>query len=102
MVAAYNADGDSFRIVKPSVWSDAPFARRPRQRSFDLHPAGDRFALAVPDIDSPAAQDHVVLVLNFFDELGRLVPPPERCWKSDLRTPLQSRRHKSAAARIAP
>ena len=44
-------------------------------RPFDLHPDGERFALA------PAAQtadgekqDHVTFIFNFFDELRRIAP----------------------------
>jgi hypothetical protein len=47
---------------------------RPRLRSFDLHPDGDRFALAVAP-DTPAAkQDKVTFIFNFFDELRRIAP----------------------------
>jgi hypothetical protein len=49
--------------------------RRPRQVSIDLHPDGDRFAVAtVPQAQTKAKQDKVVLILNFFDELRRIAP----------------------------
>jgi hypothetical protein len=38
MVASYTTEGDSFRADKPRRWSEAPFMRRPRQVSIDLHP----------------------------------------------------------------
>jgi hypothetical protein len=45
-------------------------------RTFDLHPDGERFAVAVPAEGSSVTKgDHVVLVQNFFDELRRLAPP---------------------------
>jgi len=42
---------------------------------FDLHPDGNRFALAtIPEDQVAARQDRVVFVFNFFDELRRLAP----------------------------
>ncbi len=74
MVATYTVDGDSFQAAKPSIWSDTRFAPR-RQRSFDLHPDGERFALAAaPDAQNIVKQDKVVFIFNFFDELRRLAP----------------------------
>ena len=74
MVASYSVDGDSFRADKPHLWSDARFESRLRlYRNVDLHPDGERFALAtVPDVQSAARQDKVVLIFNFFDELRRI------------------------------
>jgi hypothetical protein len=51
------------------------FSPRVVGRSFDLHPDGDRFALA----KSAAADDklkrrHVILVFNFLEELRRIAP----------------------------
>ena len=48
-------------------------------RGFDLHPDGERFALAaVPDAPSSATQDKVVFIFNFFDELRRIAPVTTR------------------------
>ena len=78
MVASYGVEGDSFRAEKPRLWSEARFAPRPGAappRSFDLHPDGDRFALAaVPDVQTASKQDKVVFIFNFFDELRRIAP----------------------------
>ena len=75
MVVPYTVEGDSFRAEKPRLWSEARNAQRPRQRSFDLHPDGDRFALAaVPETPTNAKQDKVVFIFNFFDELRRIAP----------------------------
>ena len=75
MVATYTVDGDAFQAAKPNVWSETKFASRPRQRSLDLHPDGERFALAAaPDAQSAVKQDKVVFIFNFFDELRRLAP----------------------------
>ena len=50
--------------------------QRPRQRSIDLHPDGDRFALApVSETQIAVKQDKLVFIFNFFDELRRLAPP---------------------------
>jgi serine/threonine protein kinase/Tol biopolymer transport system component len=75
MVASYKVDGQSFRADQPRPWSDARFLLRPRYRSFDLHPDGNRFALsAVPQTQVSVKRDKVVFVFNFFDELRRLAP----------------------------
>jgi serine/threonine-protein kinase len=78
MVATYTVAGDAFQSAKPSVWSETRFAPGPRGRSFDLHPDGERFAIApAPDAQSTVKQDKVVFIFNFFDELRRLAPAPK-------------------------
>ena len=80
MMASYAAaDGGSFRAQKPQRWSDGRFIRRSARsgptRSFDLHPDGNRFALAaVSANESETRQDKLVFVFNFFDELCRIAP----------------------------
>ena len=79
MSASYTVDGDSFRAEKPRLWSEAHFIARPGPagvtRSFDLHPDGERVALAkAPDRETAAKQDKVVFIFNFFDELRRIAP----------------------------
>jgi hypothetical protein len=66
--------------TRPHLWSDARFELRGRQfRSLDLHPDGERFALGtVPDAQTAAGQDKVVLIFNFFDELRRIGPVAKR------------------------
>jgi serine/threonine-protein kinase len=73
MVASYTAEGGSFRANKPQVWWTGQAAGRPRLSRYDLHPDGNRFALAIAQ-DAAAKQDRVVFVFNFFDELRRLAP----------------------------
>ena len=74
MVASYSVEGDSFRADKPRLWSEARNMQR-RQRSFDLHPDGERFALAaVPETPTATKQDKLVFIFNFFDELRRIAP----------------------------
>ena len=69
---AYSTDGGSFRVGKPQVWAETVIQPRPRapSRDLDLHPDGQRFAIA-PGL-AAAQIDKVVLVFNFFDELKRL------------------------------
>ena len=77
MVATYTADGDSFRAGKPQPVSDATFtSRRPlgTLRNLDLHPDGQRFAVAPAVDESAVKQDKVVFIFNFFDELRRIAP----------------------------
>src|SRR5262249_2854971 len=48
MVVPYTVEGDSFKADKPRLWSEQPIQPRPRLRSFDLHPDGERVAVGVP------------------------------------------------------
>jgi serine/threonine-protein kinase len=73
MVAAYKTEGSSFIASKPQLWSPGHFTVRPRLSWYDLHPDGNRFALASAQ-GAPANLDKVVFVFNFFDELRRLAP----------------------------
>ena len=75
MVASYAVEGDSFKADKPRLWSDRVTALRPRQRPFDLHPDGERFAVGVEsENQTQAPHDKVVFIFNFFDELRRIAP----------------------------
>jgi serine/threonine-protein kinase len=74
MVASYTVECDAFRPDKPRVWSETRYVVRPRLRSFDLHPDGERFALAVASDTQTAKLDKVVLMFNFFEELLRIAP----------------------------
>ena len=79
MVASYTVEGDSFKADTPRVWSERRFSARPRMRSFDLHPDGERFVLAAaPDNEGAVKQDKLVFIFNFFDELRRLAPVATR------------------------
>jgi len=72
-VAPYAVEGDSFRAEKPQLWSEGRYQSRGPARMFDLHPDGERFALApAEDTLRGTKQDKVVVVSNFFDELRRL------------------------------
>ena len=48
---------------------------RGETRMFDLHPDGDRFALApVAEASAAVMQDTLVFTFNFLEELQRLAP----------------------------
>jgi hypothetical protein len=77
MVVPYSAEDDAFRPEKPRLWSERRYRRvsGPSPRSFDLHPDGNRFALAVaPEAQAEAKRDRLVFIFNFVDELRRISP----------------------------
>jgi serine/threonine-protein kinase len=71
MEVSYTVQGNSFKAEKPKIWSDRVLI--PRHR-FDLHPDGNRFAVALGDAGVQAPADKVVFVFNFFEELRRIAP----------------------------
>jgi serine/threonine-protein kinase len=73
MVAPFTADGDSFHAEKPRLWAEGRYQMRGGNRMFDLHPDGERFALATASQTPIGAKlDKVVFIFNFFDELRRI------------------------------
>jgi Tol biopolymer transport system component len=74
MAVAYTVAGDSFRPETPELWSDNRVPARRTQRAFDLHPDGERVAVAPVEAEPDAAIDHVTLIFNFFGELRRIAP----------------------------
>ncbi len=75
MVAPYRTEGDSFRAEKPRLLSDTRIIARPRSpsRDVDVHPDGQRFAVAPRTQNlTVTKQDKVVFVFNFFEQLKRL------------------------------
>jgi hypothetical protein len=78
MVAAYTTSGDSFRAETPRLWAEGYVGPQTGQRSFDLHPDGERVAVA-PELGSfDRPQDRLVFILNFFDELLRMAATAKR------------------------
>jgi len=76
MVATYAAKSDSFVPDRPRVWSDKRLANLGLTSNYDLAPDGKRIAALMP-AETPEAQqsqNHVILLLNFADELQRKVP----------------------------
>jgi Tol biopolymer transport system component len=79
MVAPYSVEGDSFKADKPRIWSDRVIQNRGRIRFLDLHPDGERFAVAASqETQAEAPRDKVVFIFNFFDELRRIAPVTKR------------------------
>jgi len=78
MEAGYTVEGDSFRAEKPRVWS-LGLVVGPFNRTFDMHPDGERVAvLKAAEDEAEGTRDRVVLILNFFDELRRIAPVSRR------------------------
>ena len=85
MRVSFSVEGDSFHAEKPQAAAAPAFIPRVRgtalttSRSFDLHPDGERFAMAAASTaDADRKQDKVVFIFNFFDELRRIAPPAKR------------------------
>jgi serine/threonine-protein kinase len=75
MVANYAVAGESFVADKPRVWFAKRLANIGLGGNFDLAPDGKRFVALMPG-ESPQpreTQNHVTLVVNFFDEVRRRV-----------------------------
>jgi len=78
MLVPYSATGDAFQAEKPRVWSETRVQQRPLNAvSFDLHPDGERVAMA-PRTEATAGPTHVTLIFNLFDELRRIAPVTKR------------------------
>jgi hypothetical protein len=56
MVASYTVEGDSFKPDKPRLWSDQAILQLTGQRSFNLHPDGERVAVAVPSNEASSTR----------------------------------------------
>jgi hypothetical protein len=68
---------DSFVAGKPRVWSEKTISGSFFTTSADLAPDGKRMVALLTASDAkgaPEAQNHVVFLENFFDELRRRVP----------------------------
>jgi hypothetical protein len=75
MVVQYKAQGDSFALDKPRLWSEgAPLLDAGANRTFDLHPEGQRFAVLRPPEAQAEKSDKLTFIFNFFDELRRVAP----------------------------
>lgn len=78
MVAAYTVKGDSIIADQPRVWSEKRLADFgiTGAASYDVAPDGKRIVALMP-ADTPEgqpAQNHVIFLENFFDELRRRAP----------------------------
>src|SRR5262249_34042956 len=76
MVVSYSTDGDSFKADRPHPWSERRLSQRPQSWPLDIHPDGERLALAVvSERLAGDTHDRIALVFNFFDELRRVDVP---------------------------
>jgi hypothetical protein len=78
MVASFSVSGNVFTPAKAQPWTEARFSMAPPIAGFgpgfDLHPDGQRFAVAPAGGPSNAGGQPAstfVLVFNLFDELRR-------------------------------
>jgi serine/threonine protein kinase/Tol biopolymer transport system component len=75
MVATYAAKADSFVPDKPRLWSDKQLANFGiiGTANYDLAPDGKRIAALMPvdTAEGQKAQNHVIFLENFFDEVRR-------------------------------
>jgi serine/threonine-protein kinase len=75
MVAAYLVKGDSFQPEKPRIWSEKRLANVGQAATYDVAADGKRIVAILPGVSAEQKADHhVIFLLNFFDELRRLVP----------------------------
>jgi Tol biopolymer transport system component len=77
VVSTYTASSDSFAADKPRLWSNTQIRELAGIWNLDLAREGKRFAV-FPRPDATGEQKssvHVTVLLNFFDELRRRVPP---------------------------
>ena len=74
MVASYVVENDLFHADTPRLWAErgSPLRFIAGQRNYALHPDGVKIAIAQPHASDALGQNHLTLVLNFFDELRRV------------------------------
>ncbi len=77
MVTGYAVKGDSFVADKPQVWSEKRIANIGLFANYDLAPDGKRVAALMPpeSVAGEKAQNHVIFLENFFDEVRRRTKP---------------------------
>jgi Tol biopolymer transport system component len=76
MVAAYTVNGDSFVADKPRLWSEKQIGGAVLNKNVDLAPDGKRIVALMPveTAEAQKAQNHVIFLENFFDDVRRKVP----------------------------
>jgi serine/threonine-protein kinase len=76
MVAAYTLNGDSFNADQPHAWSERRIASHGTLKNFDVSPDGKRVVALMPaeGPEGERSQNHVTILLNFYDELRRRAP----------------------------
>jgi serine/threonine-protein kinase len=78
MAAGYTVKDDTFTPDKPRLWSERQLGGFVNNtRNVDVTADGKRIVALMPAAEAKGtqeAQNHVVFLMNFFDELGRRVP----------------------------
>jgi serine/threonine-protein kinase len=78
-VAPYTVAGDEFRAGSPELWSPTTYQLFGLKGApYAVHPDGKRLAILAAGPQPQEATDDVVLMLNFLDELRRMVPAAKR------------------------
>jgi serine/threonine-protein kinase len=73
MVVTYTAQSDTFHADKPVLWAKGQFT------TFDVHPDGQRVAIVrASESQSPTKAGRLAFIFNFFEEIKRVVPLPDR------------------------
>jgi hypothetical protein len=74
MVVNYAVSQGTFRADKPRVWYGRQLSNVGLGRNLDIEPDGKRFLVVLPAEGEPReAQSHVMLEMNFFDDVRRRV-----------------------------
>jgi hypothetical protein len=68
MVVSYTVEEDSFKTDKPRLWSGQQVVSLARGRSFNLHPDGERIAVALAAGQTEEKLDQLTFIFNVFDE----------------------------------
>ena len=74
MMAVDIATDPTFIAGRPHTLFEAPYAYAWPGRAYDVSPDGRRFLMVPRTVPEPMDWTHVIVVLNWFEELKRLVP----------------------------
>ena len=79
MVVPYSVRRARFEAQTPRLWSSTSLAWAGMGVNFDLAPDGKRLAALIPAASTGPreTQSHVIVMVNFFDELRRRLPAPK-------------------------
>jgi hypothetical protein len=75
MVVSYSVKGDSFEPDKPREWFGKSLANVGLGGTFDVAPDGKHLVVVMPppSAEPREVQNHLTLVVNFFDEVRQRV-----------------------------
>jgi Tol biopolymer transport system component len=71
MVTSYQSNGGSFVASKPRIWAETRVFTGTNRGAVSLAPGGDRFAALIAPSTAGERNNHIIFLLNFFDELRR-------------------------------